>query len=72
MNEWENRYSHLETKVGAGYYALRRNATKPEYSKLVKADRSPPARLRITGKMANVPSIGSRCDRPSTRRARRR
>ena len=43
MGQWENRYSHLEKKVGGGFYALRQNTSKSGvvYTKLVKADRSP-------------------------------
>ena len=67
MNEWANRYSHLETKVGGGFYALRQNENKATYTKLVKADRSPVVKLRAF----IVPSVVSRSDRPSTRRARR-
>lgn len=43
MPTWTNRYAHLETQIGGGYYAHRVNVSKSGvvYSKLVKADRSP-------------------------------
>ena len=55
MPEWVNRYKEIETKVGAGFYALRRTKYG---SKLVKADRSPSETIsaRVAGK--RVPSIG--------------
>jgi len=58
MPTWTNRYKHLETLVGAGYYALRANTSKAGrlYTKLVKADRSPSN--HIDRSMITTPSIG--------------
>ena len=68
------KISHKETRVGAGYYALRKtvSAAGKVYTKLVKADRSnTPKVFNMIGQPKRVPSRGSRTDRPSTRRARR-
>lgn len=56
------------TPVGAGYYALQHNTSAAgiEYTKLVKVDNSKPT---YPGYIE--PSVGSRNDRPSHRRARR-
>lgn len=55
--------THIQFPVGAGYYAMRKNisAAGIMYFKLVQA----------TTDLQLVPSIGSRTDRPSTRRSRR-
>jgi len=43
MNTWVNRYAHLEVPAPGKYYTERINISKSgvQYSKLVKADRSP-------------------------------
>jgi len=58
MPTWTNRYKHLETLVGAGYYALRANTSKAGrlYTKLVKADRSPSNFVHYEG--TRKPSVG--------------
>ena len=52
MNQWINRYAHLEHKVGGGYYALRKTRLG---SKLVVADRSPDTNVPY---QYREPSIG--------------
>jgi len=55
--ENENTIMYNETKVGAGYYALRKTKSKSgrTYTKLVKADRSPLLKVRVSGL---EPSVG--------------
>lgn len=65
--------AHDQTPVGQ-YYALRHNQSTAgiNYTKLVVADQSRIVKAeRLFGKPTVFPSIGSRNDRPSTRRARR-
>ena len=61
---------HPQTLVGGGYYALRPNTSAGDkhYTKLVKADSSNLHKPKLT---KFIPSIGSRNDRPDTRRSRR-
>ena len=53
MNIWTNVYAHIETPVGAGYWALRK--TK-HGSKLVKRDRGPGNHVPFSG--VREPSVG--------------
>ena len=55
-SNWKNRYEHLETRVGAGYYALR-EGTKGR-TKLVKADRSPSGTPYCAVFEKRKPSVG--------------
>jgi len=55
----QNKYVHLKTKVGGGYYSLRKNSTKSKtYTKLVKTDRSPITGIYIDRDKATKPIIG--------------
>jgi len=58
MNIWENIYTHLETPIGAGFYALRENtsASGSKYTKLVTRFRGPGNHIDHT--KVTQPSIG--------------